>query len=82
MPHLQKSAVIRDFFLDPWVNSLHTQPDDSFAIQPVALIGAGHQYTQPIAASLPPAPGSGSCNFRNTLLNIFWPDPSKILCAI
>jgi hypothetical protein len=27
-----KSAVIRDFFLSPWVNSLHTQPNDSFAV--------------------------------------------------
>jgi hypothetical protein len=31
MPHLQKSAMIRNFFLDPWVNSLHTQPAESFA---------------------------------------------------
>jgi hypothetical protein len=82
MPHLQQSAVIRDFFLAPWVNSLHTQLAESFDIKTVAPIGVGRQYTQPIAASLPPAPGSGSCNFRNTLLNIFRPDPSKILCGI
>jgi hypothetical protein len=30
MPHLQKSAVIRDFFQPPWFNSLHTQLADSF----------------------------------------------------
>ncbi len=51
-----KSAVIRDFFLSPWVNSLHTQPNDSFAVQPIAPVGVGHQYTQLITSGLPPAP--------------------------
>ncbi len=52
MPFLQKSPVMRDFCLPPWVNLLHTKPADSFATQPVAPIGAGPLYTQPIAASL------------------------------
>ncbi len=47
---------MRNFCLALWVNLLHSQPADSFAIQPVAPIGAGPLYTQPIAASLPPTP--------------------------
>ncbi len=54
MPDLLKSVVMRDFCLPPWVNSLQNQPADSFAIQPVAPIGASRRYLQPIAASLPP----------------------------
>ncbi len=56
MPFLQKSPVVRDFCLPPWVNLLHTKPADSFAIQPVAPIGAGPLKTQPITASLLPCP--------------------------
>jgi hypothetical protein len=38
MPHLQKSAVIRDFFRRPWVNSLHTSPEVT-VLNPSDLLG-------------------------------------------
>ncbi len=52
-------CVMRDFIQPLWVNSLHTQPSDAFAIEPFAPMGAGDLSLQPIAASLlshPPVP--------------------------
>ena len=53
MPHLQKSAVMRDFLptVPPWVNSLHTLPADSFGNIACSTNRRGLSYTQPIAAS-------------------------------
>ena len=69
MPDLQKSDVMRVFCLPPWVNLLHNQPADSFAIQPVAPIGAGPLYMQPRAASLrPPAPRPVLATFATQLI--------------
>ncbi len=49
--HPASHAVMRDFILPTQV-SLHTQVSDAFAIEPVAPMGAGGLYLQPIAASL------------------------------
>jgi hypothetical protein len=67
MPFLQKSPVMRDFFLAPWVNSLHTQPADSFGNLASSTNRSGLSV-HTANSSKPPAPNpsTGYGNFRNT----------------
>jgi hypothetical protein len=67
MPYLQKSAVLRDFCLPLWVNSLHTLMADSFAIW-TAYTNRSGQFVNVANSSKPPAhvPGTGSRNSCNT----------------
>jgi hypothetical protein len=67
MPNLHKSVVMKDIFLPPWVNSLHTHPADSFGNLAFST-NKSRLSVHTANSNKPPAPNPsiGSCNFHNT----------------